>query len=341
MHTRGQQCIRSYVCQRCALKQADAIQTSLVPNLINPLQPVREFVRPANQLVLTEAELEEEIGRALTAGNPAAPANLVRYSFRDRGYRPEAIIDQQVQHLLLPGCLMHRDSDEAARERHRRDSAALAARSRRVTAHSRRVTQAAGHDGKRPSEAGGGRGIRLSELGAGPSATVLHGEASALLPAREAEHDTRLRNQFNFADRAAQTGHQVPRERSTMTEPPPTASTSGSCSRWEIFEAYVADQDRQQQTEELARQKAQVARRGAAQQQQQPRQGGQQLTPLAAASLQQQQQPAGAGALVLVGGSSKVRVCRVTGKGWLEMLLDLLCCEKQRPCMQQLPSTCK
>ncbi|KAL4434101.1 hypothetical protein ABPG75_000542 [Micractinium tetrahymenae] len=265
--------------------------------------PVREVVRPANQLVLTEAELEEEIGRALTAGNPSAPANLVRYSFRDRGYRSEPIIDQQLQHLLLPGCLMHRDSDEAARERQRRDSAALAARSRRLTAQSRRGTQAAGHDGKRPSEAGGGRGVRLSELGAGPSATVLHGEASGLLPPGEAEHEGRLRNQFNFADRAAQTGHQAPRERSTMTEPPPTATASGSCSRWEIFEAYVADQDRQRQTEELARQKAQVARRGAAQQQQQqPQLGGQQLPPAAAA---QQQQQAGSRALVLARGSSQ------------------------------------
>lgn len=283
---------------------------------------MREVVRPANQLDLTEAELEEEIGRVLTAGNPAAPANLVRYSFRDRGYRPAAVIDQQVQHLLLPGCLMHHDSDEAARERCRRDSAGLATLP--STAHSRRVTQAAGHAAGRPSEAGGGRGVRLSELGAGPSATVLHGEASsALLPPGEAaERDARLRNQFNFADRAAQMGHQVPRERSTMTELPPTASASGSCSRWEIFEAYVADQERQRQSEELARQKAQVARRGAGQQQQQQAQQGRQHPPPGAAA-SQQQQPAGAGALVQVGSRGEVRGCcmgckfcaRETGEG--------------------------
>ena len=219
-------------------------------------QPVREVVRPASQLELTATELEEEIARALTAGNPAAPANLVRYSCRERGYRAEPIIDQQLQHFSLGGCLMHRDSDEAARERQSREAAALAARSRRLTAHSRRVTQAAG----RPSESGskeGGRGVRLT-------ATVLHGEA-LLPPGEEAEGGGaggRLRNQFNFADSGAQTRHQAPHERSTMTEPPPTATASGTCSRWEIFEAYCADQDRQRQTEELARQKAQVARRG-------------------------------------------------------------------------------
>ena len=40
------------------------------------LQPVREVLRPAAQLALSAAELQEEIGRSLTAGNPAAPANI-------------------------------------------------------------------------------------------------------------------------------------------------------------------------------------------------------------------------------------------------------------------------
>lgn len=87
------------------------------------LQPVREVVRPANQLALSAGELEEEVGRSLTAGNPTAPANLVRYSFRERGYRAEPIIDQQLQHFALGGCLMHCESEEAARHR-----AAVAAR---------------------------------------------------------------------------------------------------------------------------------------------------------------------------------------------------------------------
>jgi hypothetical protein len=91
-------------------------------------QPVREVVRPAAQLALTAAELEEEIGLCLTAGNPAAPANIVRYSYRERTYRPEPIIDQQLQHFALGGCLLHRQSGEAAH-----DSAALLAQSRRAT----------------------------------------------------------------------------------------------------------------------------------------------------------------------------------------------------------------
>lgn len=213
------------------------------------LQPVREVVRPANQLALSAGELEEEVGRSLTAGNPTAPANLVRYSFRERGYRAEPIIDQQLQHFALGGCLMHCESEEAARQRRRESqAAAAAARSRRGTEQqSRRATGVAA---VRASEAGAGAAPLSSEASLGPGA--LDDDAAT----------TRLRNQFNFADRAAQTGHHPPRDRATRTEPPPTAVTAGSCSRWEIYEAYVQDQERQRQTEELARQKAQVARKG-------------------------------------------------------------------------------
>ena len=217
-----------------------------------PLQPIREVVHPPNQLQLSTAELEEEVGRSLTAGNPSAPASLVRYSYKDRAIRPEPIIDQQLQHLALGGSLMHRDSDEAARERHRRESSALLAHSCRVKAASRRATAAHG------AEAGAGGPVRPSELGG-----ALRAEASVGPAAADGEGGPRLHNQFNCADRGAQTGHRRPLDRGTMTEPPPATTASGSCSRWEIYEAYVADQERQRQTEELAQQKAQAARREA------------------------------------------------------------------------------
>ena len=43
-------------------------------------------MRLENQLALSERELEEELARTLTAGNPAAPANIVR--FRHAGRPP-------------------------------------------------------------------------------------------------------------------------------------------------------------------------------------------------------------------------------------------------------------
>ena len=51
------------------------------------LQPVREYVKPHNQLRLSEAELEEELACSLTAGNPAAPSNVARYHLKDSTYK--------------------------------------------------------------------------------------------------------------------------------------------------------------------------------------------------------------------------------------------------------------
>jgi len=50
--------------------------------------------------------------------------------------------------------------------------------------------------------------------------------------AAEGPDDSRqLRNQFNFSERAAQTLNYPMRDRETTTEPPPTASFSGTCSQ--------------------------------------------------------------------------------------------------------------
>lgn len=61
----------------------------------------------------------------------------------------------------------------------------------------------------------------------------------------EAEDDASgLRNQFNFSERASQTLNNALRERGTMTEPPPSVEYTGQCTQWEIFDAYMEDQER-------------------------------------------------------------------------------------------------
>lgn len=42
----------------------------------------KQLIKPDDQLELTEAELKEEFTRILTANNPHAPSNIVRYSFK-------------------------------------------------------------------------------------------------------------------------------------------------------------------------------------------------------------------------------------------------------------------
>lgn len=202
-------------------------------------------MRPANQLQLDEKELAEEVARGLTANNPAAPANVVRYSFRDRCYRAEPLIDQLLQHFQLQGCLAQRGSEEAARDAQQREAA------------SRRATEVAS---RRATAAGGGAVAARPSMAGEAAACGVGAEAST----SGAAADKRLRNQFVSVDRGAQTGHQPPKDRETMTEPPPTATASGSCTRWEVYDAYMEDHERQRQQEELARQRAVAARKGGA-----------------------------------------------------------------------------
>uniref|UniRef100_A0A3Q0SN63 Dynein axonemal intermediate chain 1 n=1 Tax=Amphilophus citrinellus TaxID=61819 RepID=A0A3Q0SN63_AMPCI len=77
----------------------------------------KALVRPADQLELTEAELKEEITRILTADNPHAPQNIVRYSFKKRSYKPISAVDQMAVHFVLEGSLVHQDSEEARKLR--------------------------------------------------------------------------------------------------------------------------------------------------------------------------------------------------------------------------------
>jgi len=98
--------------------------------------------------------------------------------------------------------------------------------------------------------------------------TAMHGPLSrkSVQPILQAEPSTtesgtggeggdaakRLRNQFNFSERGAQTTYFPPRERETSTDSPETAEAVGACSHWEIYDAYVADQKLQRQQARLS-----------------------------------------------------------------------------------------
>ncbi|CAL8336258.1 unnamed protein product [Merluccius merluccius] len=81
----------------------------------------KALLKPPDQLELTEEELKEEFTKILTANNPHAPQNIVRYSFKERAYKPISGVDQMAVHLVLEGNLLHLDSDEARRQRARQD----------------------------------------------------------------------------------------------------------------------------------------------------------------------------------------------------------------------------
>ncbi|KAG8131334.1 putative Dynein intermediate chain 2 ciliary protein, partial [Naja naja] len=61
-------------------------------------------------------ELKEEITRILTANNPHAPQNIVRYSFKERAYKQTSMVEQMAVHFSLCGNLIFKDSDEGRRQ---------------------------------------------------------------------------------------------------------------------------------------------------------------------------------------------------------------------------------
>lgn len=76
----------------------------------------RTLIKPEDQLQLTDVELKEEFTRILTANNPHAPQNIVRYSFKERQYKPVSTVDQLAIHFHMEGNLIHKESDEAKRQ---------------------------------------------------------------------------------------------------------------------------------------------------------------------------------------------------------------------------------
>merc|ERR1719239_909376 len=79
----------------------------------------KTLVKPDDQLELTEVELKEEFTRILTANNPHAPQNIVRYSFKERQYKQTSSVDQLAVHFALDGNLLHKDSEEAKKQLNR------------------------------------------------------------------------------------------------------------------------------------------------------------------------------------------------------------------------------
>mmetsp|Transcript_22655 Transcript_22655/g.49498 ORF Transcript_22655/g.49498 Transcript_22655/m.49498 type:complete len:654 (+) Transcript_22655:195-2156(+) len=170
------------------------------------LDPAVEYVKPLEQLDLSEKELKEELTKVLRADNPAAPHNIVRFSNKDKVYRLEASVDQTISHYALEGTLLHLKSDEAMKQKDMQDEA---------------KDQLAKDAEKRKAEG------------------------------NDDDEDARgLRNQFNFTERNSQTLNGAIKEKDTMTEPPPSVEYAAQATQWEIFDDYMADQERKRELAE-------------------------------------------------------------------------------------------
>ncbi|XP_076005755.1 dynein, axonemal, intermediate chain 1, paralog 2 [Genypterus blacodes] len=191
-------------------------------------------VKPADQLELTEAELKEEFTRMLTANNPHAPHNIVRFSFKERCFKPINVVDQTAVHFVLDGSLVHQDSDEARRLSTKQDlhEEEEADEAEAEPDEEKPETPASlGEDGGEGEEAG-------------------EEESPDSAASKADEQEQKVTNQFNFSERASQTLNNPQRHKSFQTELPPSCNFSQTANQWEINDAYVEELQKQEMNKE-------------------------------------------------------------------------------------------
>jgi dynein intermediate chain 1 len=225
-------------------------------------EPEHVIVRPDNQLVLTEKELDEEITKQLTANNPNAPANLARYNEKERAFKFEPTVDQLVVHYAVDGFLLHNESDEAARQ------VALEELEAKTMAEWVASIDPAAAKKAKEAEEGAEAGAEGADAGADGGDAAKEGDADADANAGEdadvptGDDSKQLRNQFNFADRASQTVNNPMRDRESETEPPATSAFSESATQWAIYDAYMEDQERMALQREIQKKNKLAAKEG-------------------------------------------------------------------------------
>uniref|UniRef100_A0A803SU33 Dynein axonemal intermediate chain 1 n=1 Tax=Anolis carolinensis TaxID=28377 RepID=A0A803SU33_ANOCA len=201
----------------------------------------RTLLKPPDQLDLTDAELKEEITRILTANNPHAPQNIVRYSFKERAYKQTTVVEQVAVHFSLCGNLIFRDSDEGRRQSIRKSMA----------------------DGKGIQEfwikvVKETNNIITKKVKKNPEMCLLglfRRRISAAAPEEEEEQirprpvqERKLTNQFNFSERASQTFNN-------------TVRVGVPLGWWEIYDAYMEELEKLEKSKEKEKQKAPVTKK--------------------------------------------------------------------------------
>ncbi|XP_077384790.1 dynein, axonemal, intermediate chain 1, paralog 2 [Festucalex cinctus] len=195
-----------------------------------------KLIKPPDQLDLTEAELKEDVTRILTAKNPHAPQNIVRYSFKEGAFKLTSVVDQLAVHFVLDGCLIHQDSDEA----------------RRLAASDDLPEEIATVDtGAQPDEE------KLEALDAsgdgGEEEDGGEDDRPDSVASKTNDQETKCTNQFNFIERASQTLNNALRDRSCQTVPPPHCNFSATASQWEIYDAYTDELQKQEMKKDKQR----------------------------------------------------------------------------------------
>ncbi|XP_042099021.1 dynein axonemal intermediate chain 1 isoform X7 [Ovis aries] len=208
-------------------------------------------VKPPDQLDLTDAELKEEFTRILTANNPHAPQNIVRYSFKEGTYKLIGFVDQLAVHFTQVGNLIPKDSDEGRRQHYRDELAAGSQESTKVVISETEILE----EEEEPKEAEAGSQTDVPIVEASEKVT----EEELMTPKQPKER--KLTNKFNFSERASQTFNNPLRDRECQMEPPPRTNFSATANQWEIYDAYMEELEKQEKTKEKEKTKTPVAKK--------------------------------------------------------------------------------
>ncbi|KAL7537747.1 hypothetical protein ACHAXR_008038 [Thalassiosira sp. AJA248-18] len=173
-------------------------------------EPIRRFIKPENQLELSEQELEEDVTRILTGDDPNKPKNVCKFSFKDKCYKPDppGQGDNMAIHFSTEGSSMHVDSDECKKYRERE------AKLREHEEPDAKVTTDS------------------------QTITTSSGTSTASTTTTSVDH---TKNQFNFSERASQTFNNPMKSRGVHTEPPPTTQYQDEVSQWKIHDSYTSE----------------------------------------------------------------------------------------------------
>ncbi|XP_054842127.1 dynein axonemal intermediate chain 1 [Eublepharis macularius] len=212
----------------------------------------KTLIKPPDQLDLTDAELKEEITRILTANNPHAPQNIVRYSFKERAYKQMSVVEQLAVHFTLCGNLIFRDSDEGRRQSLRQSTMSAV-----VPVTTSFVVEDLEEDVELKEDTS-----QATLMPAAPEEQEeQEQEPEQEQPRPRLIQERKLTNQFNFSERASQTYNNPIRDRACQMEPPPRATFSANANQWEIYDDYVEELQKLEKSKEKEKQKAPVSKK--------------------------------------------------------------------------------
>eukprot|EP00948_MAST-09A_sp_MAST-9A-sp1_P001174 g1174.t1 len=161
-----------------------------------------EYIKPENQLELTEEQLEEEVQRVLVAKKPAN-TTAVKFNYHAKTFKeltPFAL-DNLYMHFSMDGNRLFKSSDKAKDYMNAEEEEKEAR------------TVAAEEAKKRLAE--GGEDI--------------------------ADEGSVAKNAFDYSQRAAQTFKKDLKDSVYFTNPPATVQTSGSLNQWSIHDMYMQE----------------------------------------------------------------------------------------------------